>query len=283
MHLQEWALVLFTVLMQASVGAFILIALLRLMGRDAAMDGAYRKAVIALVPVALVGLLASVLHLGRPMLALTAMKHLSTSWLSREIFFTGGFFVLLVVSVAVDRMGGIRRVIDILAAVAGIFSVVSMSMVYEMSVRPAWQGWGTHVAFAVTALLVGAGLAAGLIAFFGRENPQVAANLHLLVGGAVVVLVAGMAAYPLYLAGLAGAGPAAEQTLRLLGSEYSTTLVLRWVLTLAGGLPLVFAWRRLAAGKATSGLVYTALAFLLAGEMLGRYLFYVTGVSIGIG
>jgi len=284
MELQEWALPLFTVLMQASIGAFVLIAWLRLRSRDEAMAGAYRKAVLALIPVALVGLLASVLHLGKPMLAMTAMKHLSTSWLSREIFFTGGFFVLLAASAGLDRTPGIRKIVDALAAVAGVASIVSMSMVYQMTARPAWQGWGTHVAFIGTALVVGMGLAAGLIAFFGRENAQVAANLHLLVGGTVVVLVAVLTAYPLYLASLAGAGPAAEQTLHLLGSEYSVALVLRWVLTVAGGLlPLVFAWRRLASGKVTTGLVYTALAFLLAGEMLGRYLFYVTGVSIHIG
>lgn len=284
MAVNELALVLFTVLIQGSIGAFVLLAVLRFRGRDGAMDAAYRKAVMVLVPVALVGLLASVLHLGRPQLAMTALKHLSTSWLSREIFFTGGFFVLLAASVGLEKLPGIRKVADLLAALAGVASILSMSMVYQMTMRPAWQGWATHVAFIGTALLVGMGLAAGLIAFFGRENPAVAANLHLLVGGTVVVLIVGLAAYPLYLVSLASAGPEAGQTLHLLGSEYSTALVLRWVLTLAGGLvPLVFAWRRLAAGKVTTGLVYAALAFLLAGEMVGRYLFYVTGVGMGIG
>lgn len=284
MELKEWALVLFTVLVQASIGAFALIAWLRLRNRDAAMDAVYRKAVLVLVPVALLGLTASVLHLGRPMLAFTAMTRLSTSWLSREIFFTGGFFVLLVATVALERFPAIRKVLDGLGVVAGVASIVSMSMVYQMTMRPAWQGWGTHVAFTGTTLLVGMGLAAGLIAFFGRENPQVASDLHLLVGGTVLVLIVGLAAYPVYLTSLVGAGQAAERTLHLLGTEYSVALVLRWVLTLAGGLvPLVLAWRRLATGRATSGLVYAALAFLLTGELVGRYLFYVTGVSFSIG
>jgi len=38
----------------------------------------------------LVALLASLAHLGRPLLALNALRNLSTSWLSREIFFSGG-------------------------------------------------------------------------------------------------------------------------------------------------------------------------------------------------
>lgn len=284
MHLQELALVIFTVLAQASIGAFILIAGLRLKGRDEAMEAVYRKSVLVLLPIMAVGLLASVIHLGRPLLAVTAMKHLSTSWLSREIFFTGGFFVLLAASVFGGRVPSVRRVIDALAALAGVLSIVSMSMVYQMTMRPAWQGWGTHVAFIGTAVVVGMGLAAGLIAFFGRDLPAVASGLTLLIGGSVVGLVVLVVAYPLYLAGLAGAGPAAEQTLKLLGGEYSVALVLRWVLTLAGGLlPLVLAWRRLASGVKVAGLVYSALAFLVAGEMVGRYLFYVTGISIGIG
>ncbi|MFZ5817218.1 MAG: dimethyl sulfoxide reductase anchor subunit family protein [Bacillota bacterium] len=284
MEWKEWALVLFTVLLQASVGAFILIAGLRLRSRESGMEEAYRKATLVLVGVALVGLLASLLHLGRPALAITAMRNLSSSWLSREILFSGGFFVLLVASVALDRSPAARKVLHLLTAVAGVGAIFSMTMVYQMSMRPAWQGWATHFAFCGTALLLGMGLAAGLVAFFGRDNPQVGADLHLLVGGAVLLLIVGMAAYPLYLASLAVAGPAAEQSLHLLGGEYSAALVIRWGLTLAGGVvPLVLAWRRLAAGRASTGLVYTALAFLLAGELLGRYLFYVTGVSISIG
>lgn len=284
MHFEELALVIFTVLAQASVGAFILIAWLRLRAGDEAMEAVYRKSVLVLLPLMAVGLLASALHLGKPLLAMSAMKHLSTSWLSREIFFTGGFFVLLIGSVALAGRPSVRRVVDGLAALAGVLSVVSMSMVYEMTVRPAWQGWGTHVAFIGTAVVVGLGLAAGLIAFFGRDLPAVGSGLTLLIGGSVLGLIVVLASYPVYLASLAGGGAAAEASLQMLGGEYSLTLALRWVLTLAGGLvPLVFAWRRLASGRGVSGLVYTALAFLMAGELVGRYLFYVTGVSIAIG
>ncbi|MDF2630177.1 MAG: dmsC2 [Symbiobacteriaceae bacterium] len=284
MHFGDLALVIFTVLAQASVGAFILIAWLRLRNKDEAMEAVYRKSVIVLLPLMAIGLLASMLHLGRPLLAMTAMKHLATSWLSREIFFTGGFFVLLAASVALAKNVAVRRVVDALAALAGVLSVVSMSMVYEMTMRPAWQGFGTHVAFVGTAVVVGLGLAAGLILLFGRDHVAVASNLSVLVGGSLIGLVVVAVAYPVYLATLAGGGMAAQESLAMLGGEYSLMLALRWVLTLAGGLlPLVFAWRRLAAGKAVSALVYSAVLFLMAGELVGRYLFYVTGVSIGIG
>ncbi len=284
MEIKELALVVFTVLTQAAIGAFVLIGWLRLRNRDEAMDPAYRKAVLALVPIMAIAMLASLFHLGRPMLAITAMRNLATSWLSREIFFSGGFFVLLCASAALEKSPAVRRIFDGLAALAGVLSIISMASLYDVTMIPAWQGWGTYVAFVGTALMVGLGLAAGLVAYFGRGSAGVAGDLQVLVGAAVVSLVIGLVAYPLYLVLLGGGGAEAQATLSMLGGEYGMALVLRWALTLAGGLvPLILSWRRLASGKATGGLVYTALVCLLAGELVGRYLFYATGVIIHIG
>jgi Fe-S-cluster-containing dehydrogenase component len=81
----EWPLVFMTVLTQISLGAFVAL----FFGDVLAMLGfALPKpdvltAVAAFLPAAL-GLPLSALHLGRPALAITAMKNLKTSWLSRE-------------------------------------------------------------------------------------------------------------------------------------------------------------------------------------------------------
>ncbi|MDF2626945.1 MAG: dmsC2 [Symbiobacteriaceae bacterium] len=284
MELKEFALILFTVLSQAAIGAFILLAWLRLQSKDAALDGVYRKSTVVVLGVSAVGLLASVFHLGRPLLAMTAMKHLATSWLSREIFFSGGFFVLLLAVVLLEKQAAVRKVLSGLAALSGVLAVVSMSASYDATIYPAWQGWGTYAAFIGTAVLVGLGLVAGLIAGFGRKVETKGAALQRLVGATVVALGVGLVAYPLYLATLGAGGMEAQATLKLLGGEFAWVLALRWALTLVGGLvPLVLTWRRMASGKATSGLVFTAACCLLAGELAGRYLFYVTGVPISIG
>lgn len=284
MELKELALILFTVLSQAAIGAYILLAWLRLRGKDAAMDSVYRKSLVVLLGVSGVGLLASLFHLGRPMLAVTALKHLSTSWLSREIFFSGGFFVLLLAVVLLEKAGMIRKVVCALGALSGVLAIVSMSASYGATIYPAWQGWGTYAAFIGTAVLLGLGLVAGLITWFGRKVETKGAALQRLVGATVVALGVGLVAYPLYLATLGAGGMEAQATLKLLGGEFAWVLALRWAFTLVGGLvPLVLTWRRMAAGKMSTGLVYTALCFLVAGELAGRYLFYVTGVPISIG
>lgn len=284
MELKEFALILFTTLSQAAIGAFILLAWLRLRNRDAAMDAVYRKSTVVLLGVSGAGLLASLFHLGRPLLAITALKHLSTSWLSREIFFSGGFFVLLLAVVLLEKSAAVRKVLSGLAALSGVLAMISMSASYDATIYPAWQGWGTYAAFIGTAVLVGLGLVASLIAWFGRAVEAKAAALQRLVGATVVALGVGLVAYPLYLATLGAGGMEAQATLKLLGGEFVWVLALRWAFTLVGGLvPLVLTWRRMAAGKATTGLVYTAACFLLAGELAGRYLFYATGVPISIG
>jgi len=284
METTEWALILFTVLGQTAIGACLLVTWFRQWDKEGTMEGAYRKSVWVLAGLAFIGLAASLLHLGRPLMAITALRHLSTSWLSREIFFTGGFFVLLVASVLLDKRVALRRVIDWLAVLAGVLAVVSMAASYSMTMRPAWQGFHTYVAFGCTALFLGSATAGGLLALFGRGQERVARNLQDLIWVAVVALVVQLAAVPFYISALGAGLPAAKATADLLAGEYLITMVVRWALPLAGGLiPLLVMWRRLGTGKVSTGLVYTALAFILAGELVGRYVFYAASVPMGIG
>ncbi|HEY3365475.1 MAG TPA: DmsC/YnfH family molybdoenzyme membrane anchor subunit [Symbiobacteriaceae bacterium] len=284
METKEWALILFTVISQAAVGAFLLITWFRTVNKDAAMDAAYKKANLVLLPLAAIALITTLFHLGHPERALNALRNLSTSWLSREIFFAGGFFVMLLVSVLTEKTVAVRKIVDWLTVLAGICAVVSMAAVYDLSMKPAWQGFHTYVAFVVTALFLGAALAAGLVVLFGKDHAQVAPNLQVLIWVAAAAVVAELIAFPFYLASLQMGGKAAQATLAMLAGQYGTALIARWALALVGGLvPLMFVRRQLSAGKTATGLVYTALLFVLAGELVGRYLFYMTGVKIMIG
>ncbi|MGE5591605.1 MAG: dimethyl sulfoxide reductase anchor subunit family protein [Bacillota bacterium] len=284
METREWALILFTVLSQAAIGAFILLTWFRQRNRDTAMDGAYRKSSLALLGVTAVGLLASLAHLGRPLLAVTALGNLGSSWLSREIFFSGGFFVLLLASVLLEKQPATRRMIDWLASLAGVLAVLSMSAVYIRTMMPAWQGFNTFVAFLGTMALLGAATAGGLLVTFGRGQEPVARDLQALLWVAVGALVVELAVLPLYLATLGAGAEAAQAAAALLAGKYGAALVLRWALVLVGGLvPLLVVWRKLSSGQVDVNSVYAALAFILVGEVIGRYLFYATGVHIMIG
>ena len=148
---------------------FSLHSLVQQRSKETAARQAYQRLHGVLIPVMIVALLASLGHLGRPMQALSSLGNLGTSWLSREIFFTGGFFVLLVLMVLLKRNDGVRRVLAWLTGLAGVAAVISMAMIYHMSIMPAWQGYGTFVAFGGTTFFLGAALAA--VVLLGRGLP----------------------------------------------------------------------------------------------------------------
>lgn len=87
--MSEWPLVAFTLLVQSSAGMVIFIAVFFCYLEKAPGNP---RAVRAIKPVLLIaailgcfGLLASTLHMGYPWNAFHALRHISTSWLSREV------------------------------------------------------------------------------------------------------------------------------------------------------------------------------------------------------
>ncbi len=77
----HWPLVFMLVLTQLSVGAFVVLWLLDMLGRGTGLT------ITALASLTLAGISlgASTLHLGRPIYAFRALKGLRRSWLSREV------------------------------------------------------------------------------------------------------------------------------------------------------------------------------------------------------
>jgi anaerobic dimethyl sulfoxide reductase subunit C (anchor subunit) len=70
-----------------------------------------------------------------------------------------------------------------------------------------------------------------------------------------------------------------------MGAIYAWPLLLRWVLSLAGLSFLFFRILRKVEdeGQFSLNVVYAAAVLIVTGEVIGRYLFYATAVSIKIG
>jgi len=139
----EWPLVFMTVLTQISFGGFIALMggeLLNFFGFDLALPNLFIILTIFL-PAAL-GLPLSALHLGRPILALKAMKNYKTSWLSREAIalgvYTGGLSGL-VVMYFFEVSFGYKFFIELLILPIGIYGIYSQSMIYRIKARPSWD------------------------------------------------------------------------------------------------------------------------------------------------
>ncbi|MDP1820638.1 MAG: DmsC/YnfH family molybdoenzyme membrane anchor subunit [Acidimicrobiales bacterium] len=197
-----------------------------------------RAAAAGLAVAALIGSLA---HLGRPGLAWKALRNLRRSWLSREVALFGVYAPIAMAAVLLPALAP-------LAALVGMAGVYASARLYIVPGRPAWNTPLTMFAFAATGLAVG---------------PLVTGHEALGAAGTVAALVV-LVANVLRLSG----DPEVSRggTPELYRHRLRGWTVLRVVLALTGLLAL------------TAGLVAAAAALVVAGEVVGRWLFYVTVV-----
>jgi formate dehydrogenase iron-sulfur subunit len=139
----EWPLVFMTVLTQMSLGGFFALLLgdaLHSFGFNLP-EPTFWMSLLVIIP-ALIGLPLSALHLGRPFLALTAVKNIKTSWLSREALLLGLFTGGMAATSALyffESSGFIRLFAEALTFVLGVAGIYSQAMIYKIEARPSWN------------------------------------------------------------------------------------------------------------------------------------------------
>lgn len=306
MNVKEWALIIFTVLAQMSVGSFIVLGFIhyftkRAEGTEAA-DQMSDRALIAIGPVLILAMLASLFHLGNPLFAPRAITNLATSWLSREILFgvlfagVGGVFAIMQwrkISTFV-----VRNSIALVAAVLGIGLVISMSKVYMLDSQPSWDNLATPISFFVTTFLLGLfAVGAAFVANYsylknqGADCAEAMCNLvrralSWIASTALILLGVTVLVIPLYIASLSSGTGEALASMRILSEEHLLLLGLRIALVFVGAGVLGFF---LFQNASTPGhersmrvLAYSAFALVLVSEVVGRFLFYASHVRIGV-
>lgn len=255
----HWPLVVMTVLTQLSVGAFASIWLLQLHGASE------RLSVAALGSLMVGGLAlgASTLHLGRPIHAYRALKMWKRSWLSREVLMFSAFSAmaglyagsLLMKLPFSSALGG-------LTAVLGAGGITASAFIYLVPARPAWNSKHTLADFFLTGATLGPLFAANIGAGSGQLLTWlclVAASAQLLNHALRFLRLNASDLFEL------------RSSARLLSTVLASRFLLRCALLIAGGIALpLFSSSR--AGIAA------AFIAALAGEVLGRYLFYVSVV-----
>lgn len=306
MNVHDWSLVLFTILAQMSVGSFWVLGIVYYYAkRKAGVEEADRmsdSALLAIGPVLVLGLLASLLHLGNPLNAYKAVFNLGSSWLSMEIL-SGVLFAGLGALFALmqwRKIGSfaVRNGVALITALVGFWLVYSMTQVYMLSTVPTWNIWTTPVAFFTTTLLLGS-LAMG-VAFVanynrlrrqGSEHASVQGDLlrntlRWITVASVVLLGVEFVVIPLHYAYLATESEATITAIRLLLSQYGFVLVLRLLLVFIGaGLLAVFGYRNATSPgqEALLGkLAYAGFALVFVSEVMARFLFYASYTNIGL-
>jgi formate dehydrogenase iron-sulfur subunit len=239
----HWPLVWVTLLTQLAMGAI----------GASLFAGVQRHGAIVAFLAAAIALPASLLHLGRPIMAWKALRGLRRSWLSREVLFFG----LLAFTTSVTVVAP-SKVTASIATIMGLAGVYSSGRLYVVPGRPAWNTRLTITAFLLS------GVATGPLLAMTVTGPKPALQIlsAIGIGGQLLVLAANTFRLK--------RNPAREYhgSYRLLTEHFGRLLLMRVALAIFG----------LAAVWAVPALL--VLPLVLVAEGIGRYLFFVTVVPL---
>ena len=275
----EWPLVLFTVLGQCVAGATIVSGLgwMSLTDNSEARQRLVKRMVFLWLMMG-VGFLASVMHLGSPLRAFNSLHRIGASALSNEIasgalfFAVGGFWWLLA------RLGKLPASLSrpwlLLSMLLGVMFVLAMTRVYQIETVPTWYSGGTTTSFFLTMALSGPLFAALLLRAANVEfNGRFFASLSVL---ALFVSVALVIQQGVELNEI----QSSVQRAGTLVPNYAALQIWRIAL-LASGLGC---WICPLCRNQTPrpGSLFIGLLLVLAGELIGRGLFYGLHMTVGV-
>lgn len=163
--MHEFPLVIFTLFMQASVGCLVvsLLYYCRILEGNEKKQ-LIKKPVVASFILGCVGLLGSLFHMGNPLHMFYTMVHVSSSWMSREVWATAIYMALLFLSTALLLLKNkANNTLLVLSAIAGLVYMYAMSALYANTLFNLWGGLFTYASFFGAVLLVGGVIAASLL------------------------------------------------------------------------------------------------------------------------
>ncbi|NIF48105.1 dimethyl sulfoxide reductase anchor subunit [Enterobacter sp. Ap-1006] len=276
----EWPLMVFTVLGQCVAGGFIVMALALLYGvKDRAVRKRAELLMVVLWILMGIGFIASILHLGSPLRAFNSLNRLGSSALSNEIasgsvfFAVGGFWWLLTVLGKMPQ--ALSKVWVVITMILGVVFVWMMSRVYLIDTVPTWFSVWTPLSFFLTMFIGGPLLgylllsAAGVSGWGMRILPVV--SLLALLVSMVVVLMQGMELATLH---------SSIQQASALVPEYGSLMAWRMVLLVIALVGWIVP--QLKGSRPGVGLLTLAMVLVIAGELIGRGVFYGLHMTVGM-
>ena len=265
--MEHVSLTLFSICLQAAIGIMVFVTIGRLINKD----GVFKNAMFVAAGLGIIGLFSSMLHLGRPFKAFYALNQFASSWLSREIWFSGLFVGLTVLAVLVliikPQNKAIINGVSLVASAVGLAAIAVMSSVFTNSSVPFWQGGATFVEFYAAAISMGA-----IIFVFLSIGEAV--KLKKLVAFSVVaaIIVQVVAVMPNLISLANSSNEAIIGSLAILNG-LATVGILKWLFILIGAMLVVWVAKDEISPAMTNTVMVSAL-LLFVGQLVGRYMFY---------
>lgn len=306
MNVREWALPVYTVLMQLAIGALFTLWSVRsrsLNDHDVDdIDRFFRMPILVVFLTIIVAMIGSHFHLSRPYLSFLAVLNFSSSWLSREIVFTILLFLscgLLTYLIWFQRgHTTLKTALGWFSTLSGCAGIFCMSSLYLIPTQPSWNTPNTILSFYATALILGVTSACAFMVMdtilSDTQEPRLSEIRHrilqhsfswftVLVGlGTVIIIFLNVGDLSLMRNG----DELMQMSLSLLLGVYRPLLILRFIMLVVGAAVLEFAVLRIQWGRKplmdNVAPIYLACLLILIGEILGRFLFYAVHIRVGV-
>jgi anaerobic dimethyl sulfoxide reductase subunit C (anchor subunit) len=277
----EWPLMIFTVFGQCVAGGFIVLAVALLNGNlNREQQQRLVMSMFGLWVLMGIGFIASTLHLGSPMRAFNSLNRVGASSLSNEIasgalfFAVGGLGWLLA---ALKKLPtGLRNLWLIVTMVLGVVFVWMMVRVYNtIDTVPTWYSVWTPMSFFLTLFIGGPLLGFLLLRVAGVDGWAMrllpAVSLLALAVSTVVALLQG--------AELATIHSSIQQASTLV-PEYGSLMA--WRVALLAVALVCWIVPQQKGYQPALPLLTLAFLLVLAGELIGRGVFYGLHMTVGM-
>jgi DMSO reductase anchor subunit len=225
----------------------------------------------------LLGIVISMMHLGRPNRFLHAFYNPSSP-LTREAIFTP-LALASIFSLAVGSYFGDMRLLVVLgqigSVVFGILLIHDIARVYHLKARPSWSSPVVVYEFFLSAACMGILGYVGIIPFWGEE---INAGLFYLSGLVLIVLVAEFAVTLYYRHFVKTISESASE---VLGGKTALTEYALWI-GLGIAIPFVSCCFTILTEELHKGLVLASFVSFFIGAMFWRILFFRVATPIKI-
>lgn len=287
MNNSDWPLMVFTLIMQFSVGVVLLYDLFLLFPialKKQKLPFRFQMILLIALIAACVGIVFSLLHLGNPVNALKTLSNLNSSWLSREILFVIIYSGMLLIATGLQfrfpsSVRYYKGLLD-LTSLTGLVLVYVMTRIYQLPSMPAWDSIFTPISFLLAVLLSGS----CFLLLFQLNSGSWASQKGLAVL-VIAIPVIQIGLLPVHMSWLGEAGDSTRQSLSLLLNQYLPAFYLRLgfeILTIAFGFWAFFSIRSDTL-KRRNLFIPALLAFItmIGALVIDRFLFYQQMVPIG--
>ena len=272
--MKKVSLILFTILSQAAVGTFWVLMIIQVFFASETGENLISFSLMLTTIMMICSLLIALGHLGSPLIAFKAIRHVRNSWLSREVILASAFAGLCLVTTYLhyfqSGLSNTHTGTAWVTAIIGFMFIYSMGKLYMLKTVSWWNSMLTPLSFYLTTTVLG-GLLINLFLMMGTTGNTMAEPFALISKGVLLILTFEMVLIQIRVTRLFSGSNVQKGFAQSFMDQFGQLFYLRLGMSLLG---FVFLAIMLFTHRFNLGLYLIPFILLVFAEFLGRYLFY---------